>query len=297
MVSLAQQDGRPGVLRADVPWRRLADDGIALREWRIDPETGHLDPARLAPLLADGKVRLVAFPHCSNVVAEINPVAEIVALAHAAGAVCCVDGVSYAPHGLPDVAALGADIYLFSAYKVYGPHQGIMAIREDLGMRLPEQGHYFNAGTLYKRFTPAGPDHAQIAASAGIADYFDALHGHHFAPEPDAAVEKGPFEIELGEHKVLLRQRDGRYLRMVPVLVTSKPVTRDEIRRRRRELVRMLFFLVSHRDADSVADADGEARLAADLKERFGNVIRTGPIDRLAFRTFEVVRETADAGP
>ena len=51
------------------------------------------------------------------------------------------------------------------------------------------------------------------------------------------------------------------------------------------------------RDPDGVADADGEARLAADLKERFGNVIRTGPIDRLAFRTFEVVRETADAGP
>ncbi|MCB2094790.1 MAG: aminotransferase class V-fold PLP-dependent enzyme [Rhodobacteraceae bacterium] len=188
------------------PWRRLADDGIALREWRIDPETGHLDPARLAPLLADGKVRLVAFPHCSNVVAEINPVAEIVALAHAAGAVCCVDGVSYAPHGLPDVAALGADIYLFSAYKVYGPHQGIMAIREDLGMRLPEQGHYFNAGTLYKRFTPAGPDHAQIAASAGIADYFDALHGHHFAPEPDAARRAAAVHDLLRTHERALSQ-------------------------------------------------------------------------------------------
>ncbi|MDW4551415.1 aminotransferase class V-fold PLP-dependent enzyme [Defluviimonas sp. D31] len=173
------------------PWRRLGEEGVEIREWRIDPETGHLDPARLAPLLADGKVRLVCFPHCSNVVAEINPVAEIVALAHAAGAVTCVDGVSYAPHGIPNVAALGADIYLYSAYKVYGPHQGIMAIREDLGMRLPNQGHYFNGDALYKRFTPAGPDHAQIAASAGIADYFDALHGHHFAAEPDAAKRAG----------------------------------------------------------------------------------------------------------
>ncbi|MBS0562931.1 MAG: aminotransferase class V-fold PLP-dependent enzyme [Proteobacteria bacterium] len=169
------------------PWRRLAEDGVEVREWQIDPATGHLDPARLTPLLADGKVRLVAFPHCSNVVAEINPVAEIAAIAHAAGAAVCVDGVSYAPHGLPDVAALGADIYLFSAYKVYGPHQGIMVIREGLGMQLPNQGHYFNGETLYKRFTPAGPDHAQIAASAGIVDYFDALHAHHFAAEPDAA--------------------------------------------------------------------------------------------------------------
>ena len=169
------------------PWRRLGEEGVEIREWKIDPTTGHLDPERLGPLLADGKVRLVCFPHCSNVVAEINPVAEIAAMAHEAGAVVCVDGVSYAPHGLPNVAELGADIYLFSAYKVYGPHQGIMAIREDLGMRLPNQGHFFNADALYKRFTPAGPDHAQVAASAGIADYLDALHAHHFAPEPDAS--------------------------------------------------------------------------------------------------------------
>ena len=169
------------------PWRRLGEEGVEIREWKIDPVTGHLDPTRLQPLLADGKVRLVCFPHCSNVVADINPVAEITAMAHAAGAVTCVDGVSYAPHGLPNVAELGADIYLFSAYKVYGPHQGIMVIREDLGRRLPNQAHFFNGDVLYKRFTPAGPDHAQVAASAGIADYFDALHDHHFAPEADAA--------------------------------------------------------------------------------------------------------------
>ena len=86
------------------PWRRLGDEGIEIREWRIDPQTGHLDPAALRPLLADGRVRLVCFPHCSNVVAEINPVAEIVKIAHEAGAATCVDGVSYAPHGLPNVA-------------------------------------------------------------------------------------------------------------------------------------------------------------------------------------------------
>jgi selenocysteine lyase/cysteine desulfurase len=161
------------------PWRRLADSGTEVREWQIDAATGHLPLERLAALLADGKVRLVCFPHCSNVVAEVNPVAEIAAMAHAAGAVVCVDGVSYAPHGLPDVGALGADIYLFSAYKTYGPHQGLMVIRRALGQVLPNQGHFFNAGTLYKRFTPAGPDHAQIAASAGMADYIDALAAHH----------------------------------------------------------------------------------------------------------------------
>ncbi|MEY4696801.1 MAG: hypothetical protein RIT14_1229, partial [Pseudomonadota bacterium] len=42
--------------------------------------------------------------------------------------------------------------------------------------------------TLYKRFTPAGPDHAQVAACAGMVDYIDALHAHHFAPQADAAA-------------------------------------------------------------------------------------------------------------
>ena len=169
------------------PWRRLADRGIEVREWQVDPGTGHLDPSALENLL-DERVRLVCFPHCSNVVGEINPVTEITALAHAAGAFVCVDGVSYAPHGFPDVGTLGPDIYLFSAYKTYGPHQGVMVTRRALGELLPNQGHYFNASSLYKRFTPAGPDHAQVAACAGMADYVDALYAHHVGGEADACA-------------------------------------------------------------------------------------------------------------
>jgi cysteine desulfurase family protein (TIGR01976 family) len=160
------------------PWRRLAEDGVEVREWQVNPETGSLNPDDLTGLL-DEKVRLVCFPHCSNVVGEINPVVEMTALAHMAGAFVCVDGVSYAPHGLPNVGALGPDIYLFSAYKTYGPHQGIMVIRKDLGDALPNQGHHFNGAYLEKRFTPAGPDHAQVAACAGMVDYFDGLAAHH----------------------------------------------------------------------------------------------------------------------
>ncbi|NBR53065.1 MAG: aminotransferase class V-fold PLP-dependent enzyme [Rhodobacteraceae bacterium] len=186
-------------------WRRLAEEGIEVREWQIDTETGSLDPERLSELLADGAVRLVCFPHCSNVVAEINDVQAITARAHAAGAFVVVDGVSYAPHGFPNVGDLGCDVYLFSAYKTYGPHQGIMVIREGFGAELPNQGHYFNGGTLYKRFTPAGPDHAQIAASAGMADYFEALSAHHGGPAKGAAA--GGFAHDLMRaHEVKLLQ-------------------------------------------------------------------------------------------
>jgi len=167
------------------PWRRLTDRGIEVREWEINSDTGNLDPLDLTNLL-DDRVKLVCFPHCSNVVGEINDVGAICKLIRAAGAYSCVDGVSYAPHGIPDVGALGADVYLFSAYKTFGPHQGIMAIRRELGMTLPNQGHYFNADSLYKRFTPAGPDHAQIAACAGMADYIDDVYGYHDDNATDA---------------------------------------------------------------------------------------------------------------
>ncbi len=168
-------------------WRRLADEGIEVREWQLDPATGSLDPTDLQGLLADGKVRLVAFPHCSNVIAEINDVAAIAAMAREAGARTVVDGVSYAPHGFPNVTALGCDVYLFSAYKTFGPHQGIMVLREAFGMDLPGQAHFFNHATLYKRHTPAGPDHAQIAACAGMADYVDALAAAHGVSDSNAA--------------------------------------------------------------------------------------------------------------
>ena len=187
------------------PWRRLADEGIEIREWKIDPETGHLDPSELENLL-DEKVRLVCIPHCSNVVGEINDVAAICAIAQAAGAFTCVDGVSYAPHGFPNVGKLGADIYLFSAYKTYGPHQGIMVIRRALGEALPNQGHYFNAGTLYKRFTPAGPDHAQVAASAGIADYWDTLYAHHIGGEATPAARAEAVHDLMRGHETALLQ-------------------------------------------------------------------------------------------
>jgi selenocysteine lyase/cysteine desulfurase len=155
-------------------WRKLSKIGVAIREWQMDRQTGRLALAGLDNLL-DSKVRLIAAPHCSNIAGEINPVGDIAARAKSVGAITVIDGVSYAPHGLPDLAALGADIYFFSTYKVYGPHQGIMAVRPSLAAELPNQGHYFNDAKPRYRLTPAGPDHAQIAASAGIVDYLEAV--------------------------------------------------------------------------------------------------------------------------
>jgi selenocysteine lyase/cysteine desulfurase len=112
-------------------------------------------------------------------VGSINPVREICDLIHQAGAWAIVDGVSFCPHGIPDIPSLGADIYLFSLYKVYGPHLGVMYMSGNLNSELPYQGHFFNAGLPAARFTPAGPDHAQIASVNGVLDYMEAVYAHH----------------------------------------------------------------------------------------------------------------------
>ena len=78
-------------------WRKLEKSGFVIREWRVNPETGALSTEDLNNLL-DNTVNLVAFPHCSNIVAYENPVAEICRLVKTSGARSCVDGVSFAPH-------------------------------------------------------------------------------------------------------------------------------------------------------------------------------------------------------
>jgi len=159
-------------------WRRLEDKGITIRIWEVDPDDGRLHIETLLPLL-DDRTRLVAMTHCSNVVGEINPVRKVADITHEAGALFLIDGVSYCPHGFPDVDALGADIYLFSTYKTYGPHQGVMTIRRSARPMLEPQAHYFNRDIPSKWMVPAGPDHAQVAASNGMMDYFDALDAYH----------------------------------------------------------------------------------------------------------------------
>lgn len=170
-------------------WRRLEEAGMVVHEWRVDPDSAELDSADLDALLNE-RTRVVAFTHCSNIVGSMHPVREWTDKIHAAGGIAIVDGVSYAGHGLPDVKALGADVYLFSLYKVYGPHLGVMTLRKELNQRLSNQGHFFNASYPTARFTPAGPDHAQIVSVNGVIDYFEDVYTHHFGAQAATPGEK-----------------------------------------------------------------------------------------------------------
>jgi selenocysteine lyase/cysteine desulfurase len=162
-------------------WRRKAEEkGVTIRQWEVDADSALLDLDALLPLLNE-RTRWVFFTHCSNLVGTANPVAEITAAVKAAGnAHVFVDAVAYAPHHIADLKALGVDGYAFSLYKVFGPHQGLLYVNADIRGELESQAHYFNRGIPTKDFNPAGPQHAQVAACAGVLDYFDDLHRQHF---------------------------------------------------------------------------------------------------------------------
>jgi cysteine desulfurase family protein (TIGR01976 family) len=165
--------------------RRAAERiGCEVKEWRIDPDTGLLDIDDFEALLSE-RTGLVTVPHASNIVGSENDVTRVTQLAHTVGARVIVDGVSFAPHTIPDVGAIGADVYLFSLYKTYSVHQGLMVVRAGLMAELPNQSHYFNDSVSDKRLNPAGPDHAQVASAGAVLDYIEALHRHHGGSRTD----------------------------------------------------------------------------------------------------------------
>ncbi|MBD1909106.1 MULTISPECIES: cysteine desulfurase-like protein [unclassified Leptolyngbya] len=107
------------------PWLALKEQGVVVRTVDIHPHNCTLDMGNLKQQLTD-RTRLVAIAYASNAVGTVNPIAEVVQLAHTVGAWVFVDAVHYAPHGPIDVRSLDCDFLLCSAYKFFGPHVGIL---------------------------------------------------------------------------------------------------------------------------------------------------------------------------
>jgi cysteine desulfurase family protein (TIGR01976 family) len=234
-------------------WARLEDDGIVVREWQVDPDTGELHLEDLEALLGE-RTRAVAFTHCSNVVATINPVREITDRIHEAGARAIVDGVSFAPHGMPDIASTGADIYFFSLYKVYGPHLGVMYLRSELNAELPYQGHFFNADKPLARFTPAGPDHAQIASVNGVMDYMEAVAGHH-------GMGGKPVEAQAEALRTAFRDHESALLQPLLDFLSAHPRVRLIGRREAAARAPTVSFTVDGRQSHDLAARLAQFRL------------------------------------
>jgi cysteine desulfurase/selenocysteine lyase len=169
-----------------VPWQlTAARTGARLRVWPMD-DGGELPLDGLEALLGP-RTRLVAVAHVSNALGTVNPIGEIAARVHRAGAVLLVDGAQGAPHLPVDVQALGCDFYAFSGHKLYGPTGiGVLWGRQALLEQMPPYqggGDMIESvrfdGTTYlpppHRFEAGTPAIAEALALAAAVDYLDGL--------------------------------------------------------------------------------------------------------------------------
>jgi cysteine desulfurase/selenocysteine lyase len=157
-----------------VPWQLLAErTGAELAFAPIDDD-GLLIDSELDALLARGP-KLLAVVHVSNVLGTINPIADIAARAHAAGAVVVVDGAQAAPHMPLDVQALGADFYAWTAHKAYGPTGiGVLHGRRELLEAMPP---FLGGGHMIAKVTKEGSRWAEppVRFEAGTSPIAEAV--------------------------------------------------------------------------------------------------------------------------
>jgi len=170
-------------------WRRLAEHGAVIKEWQINTDTAELEINDLKALLSD-KTKIVAVTHCSNIVGSINDLKSIAKLVHEHDAYIVGDGVSYAPHGFPDVKDLDVDFYAFSLYKTFGPHLGLLYGKKEILSKLPNQNHEFLEGDVPYTLNPGGPNHEELSCLIGVYEYFNNLYEHHFPGEEVSTREK-----------------------------------------------------------------------------------------------------------
>lgn len=164
------------------PWRQAAEDRDCKVLWvDFHPEDGTLNLAELEAALAQ-KPRLVAVGYASNALGTINPLAKIVELAHAAGAMVYVDAVQYAPHGPIDVQRLGCDFLVCSAYKFFGPHLGVLYGRYELLDALPAYRVRPAPAQPPGKFETGTPAFESIAGLLGTLQYFEWI-GRNFGQE------------------------------------------------------------------------------------------------------------------
>ncbi len=161
------------------PWLAMAEDrNLTVRWAEIHDEDCTLDMADLASKI-NAKTKLVAVGYASNAVGTINPVKEIIRLAHAAGALAYIDAVHYAPHGLIDVAALDCDFLVCSTYKFFGPHMGVLFGKREHLQRLHPYKVRPNTNATPNCWEWGTLNHECIAGIAACVDYIADLGLNH----------------------------------------------------------------------------------------------------------------------
>ena len=186
------------------PWLLVAGDrGLTVRTARLDPQDGTLRVDAVGELIT-ARTRVVAFTLASNALGSIPDAGRLATVAHEAGALVWVDGVHLAPHRRVDRAVLHADVLLTSAYKFFGPHVGVAAVRGELARSLPADrvrpslevpaGHRFETGTLC---------HEALAGFVAAIEYLESLGAE--AGDRPARLDLAYARIEAHERELTRR--------------------------------------------------------------------------------------------
>jgi cysteine desulfurase family protein (TIGR01976 family) len=204
-------------------WRRLERVGAVVKMWNVNRETLELDLADLDALLTP-RTKWVAMTWASNVLGTVNPVAEVAKRVHAAGARLAVDAVAYAPHRLVDVQASGADILVFSFYKVFGPHYALLWGRHELLKSLPGINHFFiGADMLPYKLQPGNVNFELSWGCAGIADYLADMGALFGATDSRRERMQAAFDA-FARHEDALAERLLAWLRTRPnIRIMGRP--------------------------------------------------------------------------
>ena len=159
------------------PWLLLARDlDLTVRWLPFNRETFHYDLDALAALITP-RTRLAAINYASNAIGTINDVNAMTSMLRDAGALTYVDAVQLVPHRLADVRALGCDFLVCSAYKFFGPHQGILWGRRELLERLEPYKVRPASNDLPVRFETGTLSHEGMAGTLGAVEYLEWLGG------------------------------------------------------------------------------------------------------------------------
>jgi len=137
------------------------------------------------------KTALVVLPHVSNLLGQVVDVAAVTKIAHAGGARVVVDGVALTPHRAVDVTALGVDWYVYSTYKVYGPHMAVLYGSHEALSELKGPNHFFVPDDeLPYKYELGGANHESCAGLLGLGDYFQYVMGL----EPEGPCDRKTIE-------------------------------------------------------------------------------------------------------
>lgn len=221
--------GEPGHEANIGPWAMLGQRGFDFQVWCLDPESMQCSLEELERLLKEAPTKIATFPHVSNLLGEIIDIRPIVELCHRYGARVVVDGVAYAPHRAIDVKAWDVDWYVFSCYKVYGPHMAALFGKQEALNEIEGPNHFFVPRDLPYKFELGGIMHESCAGWLAVGRYLNVLAGKPENTETTRQTVVEAFDT-IKELELPLQKRFIDYLNSKPGVKVVGPNRTDASR-------------------------------------------------------------------